>query len=130
LAIGRATPGLRTVTVLAAGAARLPARRAMPALLAGSTIFLQGHLLLGLAIGAPLRAALTTRPGQLALAAALVGLAATAVLLRRRKAPANAWAEGMCPLCLASSVMLPGHGWAGIASARSRAAATTLPQRE
>ena len=44
LAIGRATPGLRTLTVVAAGASGLSGRRALPALILGSSVFLQLHL--------------------------------------------------------------------------------------
>jgi hypothetical protein len=102
----------------------------MPALVAGSTVFLHGHLLLGLAIGAPLRAALATSPGRLALAAVLVGLAATAVLLRRRKVPANAWVEGICPVCLACSLLPPSDGGVDVGFARWRSLAATRPRRE
>ncbi len=48
LAVGRGTPGLRTLTVVAAGASGLSWRRALPALILGSSVFLQLHLVLGL----------------------------------------------------------------------------------
>ena len=51
LAIGRGTPGLRTVTVLAAAASGLGWRRALPALILGSSVFPQLHLVLGLLLG-------------------------------------------------------------------------------
>ena len=51
LAIGRATPGSRTLTVIAAGVSGLSGRRALPALIVGSTVFLQIHLVLGLLLG-------------------------------------------------------------------------------
>ena len=51
LAVGRATPGLRTVTVIAAGGSGLSARRALPALILGSSLFLQLHLFLGYFLG-------------------------------------------------------------------------------
>lgn len=100
LVLGRATPGLRTVTVVAAGSAGLSARRVLAPLLVGSTLFLQGHLLLGMALGPVLRTAFDTTSGRTALATVLVVLAAVAVLLRRRRrVPAQAWAEGICPVC-------------------------------
>ena len=51
LAVGRGMPGLRTLTVVAAGASRLSKRRALPALILGSSVFLQLHLVLGLLLG-------------------------------------------------------------------------------
>jgi membrane protein DedA with SNARE-associated domain len=43
LAVGRGTPGLRTLAVIAAGVSGLSARRALPALIVGSSVFLQFH---------------------------------------------------------------------------------------
>jgi membrane protein DedA with SNARE-associated domain len=51
LAIGRGTPGLRTATCVAAGASGLPLRRALPALVIGSSVFPQLHLFLGYFLG-------------------------------------------------------------------------------
>jgi membrane protein DedA with SNARE-associated domain len=51
LALGRGTPGLRTVTVVAAAVSGLNGRRALPALIVGSSVFLQLHLVLGLLLG-------------------------------------------------------------------------------
>ena len=51
LAIGRGTPGLRTVTVVAAGGSGLGLGRALPALALGASVFLQLHLLLGYILG-------------------------------------------------------------------------------
>ena len=51
LAVGRGMPGLRTLTVVAAGASGLSKRRALPALILGSSVFLQLHLVLGLLLG-------------------------------------------------------------------------------
>src|SRR4249919_1556381 len=48
LALGRGTPGLRTLTVIAAAVSGLNSRRALPALIVGSSVFLQFHLVLGL----------------------------------------------------------------------------------
>jgi membrane protein DedA with SNARE-associated domain len=62
LALGRGTPGLRTLTVIAAGVSGLNGRRALPALIVGSSVFLQLHLVLGLLLGPAGRPGL--RPGQ------------------------------------------------------------------
>jgi membrane protein DedA with SNARE-associated domain len=51
LAAGRGTPGLRTLTVVAAGASGLSWRRALPARTLGSSIFPRLHLVLGLPLG-------------------------------------------------------------------------------
>src|ERR1700751_168396 len=51
LALGRGTPGLRTLTVIAAGVSGLNGWRTLPALIVGSSVFLQLHLVLGLLLG-------------------------------------------------------------------------------
>jgi membrane protein DedA with SNARE-associated domain len=110
LATGRCTPGLRTVTVVAAAGSTLPPGRAVPALVLGSSVFLQAHLLLGLALGPVARELLggVRLPALLALAAVLV--VAAAWLLRRprpgRGEPtARMLAEGCCPACLAAGAL-------------------------
>jgi len=101
LAIGRATPGLRTLTVVAAGVSRLSGRRALPALILGSSVFLQVHLVLGLLLGP-----LADRAFDQAKGPALAGLAvlAAGALLfwraRRRSRLPAAWVEAACPACL------------------------------
>ena len=74
LATGRCTPGLRTVTVVAAAGSALPPGRALPALVLGSSVFLQAHLLLGVALGPVARELLggVHLPALLALAAVAV----------------------------------------------------------
>src|SRR5437667_434325 len=74
LAVGRGTPGLRTFTVIAAGVSGLSGRRALPALIVGSSVFLQFHLVLGLLLG-PLadRAFNQAKGPALAVVAVLVG---------------------------------------------------------
>jgi membrane protein DedA with SNARE-associated domain len=102
LAVGRATPGLRTLTVVAAGVSGLSGRRALPALILGSSVFLQIHLVLGLLLG-PLADRAFDQAKVPALAAVAV-LAVGALLFwrarRRNRLPA-AWAEAACPACLA-----------------------------
>jgi membrane-associated protein len=105
LALGRATPGLRTVTVIAAGGSGLSLGQALPALIAGSSIFLQLHLFLGYylgpAAGHVLHAA--TGPALVVIAVLLAaGIAFWLVRRRRRRGAGGRGAlEGLCPACLA-----------------------------
>jgi membrane protein DedA with SNARE-associated domain len=112
LAVGRATPGLRTLTVVAAGVSGLSGRRTLPALILGSSVFLQVHLVLGLLLGP-----LADRAFDQAKVPALVALVVLAVgallfwrVRGRNRVPA-AWAEAACPACLgvrALAERLPG----------------------
>ena len=120
LALGRGTPGLRTLTVIAAAVSGLNGRRALPALILGSSVFLQLHLVLGLLLGPLADRAFNQAKGP-ALIAAAVLVAGTVVFwrVRRRKraaAPA-AWMEASCPACLGVS-LLTGRvpGLAGLAA--------------
>lgn len=103
LAVGRATPGLRTLTVVIAALAGVRPRVALPALVAGSTVFLQGHLLLGWALG-PVAETLLSK-ARVAVLVVLVALllAAAAVWLRRRgrEVGERGFAEASCPACIA-----------------------------
>jgi membrane protein DedA with SNARE-associated domain len=106
LAVGRATPGLRTQTVVAAGVAGLASRRALPALILGSSVFLQLHLVLGLLLG-PFADRAFNRAKIPALAVAVVLVAGALVFWRarrRNRAPA-AWMEASCPACLGLRVL-------------------------
>src|SRR5438445_999496 len=107
LALLRATPGLRTLTVVAAGGSGLAPRRALPALIAGSSVFLQLHLVLGLLLGPAARDAVDQAKGPaLAAFAALVVVGALFWLLRRgRRRGGQAWTEASCPACLALNVV-------------------------
>ncbi|HEX2810169.1 MAG TPA: VTT domain-containing protein [Kineosporiaceae bacterium] len=110
LLTGRTTPGLRTITVVAAAASTVPARRALPALVAGSTIFLQVHLALGLALGAPVRALLASAGGRTLLALAVVaavGLAIAVGRARRQRVGGHAWTDGVCPACSTLTYLAP-----------------------
>lgn len=60
LVAGRATPGLRTLTVLVAALSTIPVGVALVALVVGSSVFAQGHLLLGYAVGPAARTFLET----------------------------------------------------------------------
>src|SRR6478735_5212794 len=87
LALGRGTPGLRTLTVIAAGVSGLNGRRALPALIVGSSVFLQLHLVLGLLLGPLADQAFDRAKGP-----ALVAAAA-------------AWMEASCPACIGVSLL-------------------------
>ena len=107
LALGRGTPGLRTITVVAAGASGLSWRRALPALILGSSVFLQLHLVLGLLLGP-----LAYRAFQQAKGPALAALAVLAVgavvfwrARRGKRAAAEAWSEAACPACLGLNML-------------------------
>ena len=114
MAIGRATPGMRTVTVVAAATADVSGRRALPAMIIGSSVFLQLHLLLGFVAGASIRDALAHAEGVVIVvlvAAAAIG--AVVWLIRRRargRGSVQQWAEACCPACLLLSVNIVGRG--------------------
>ena len=102
LAAGRTTPGLRTVTVVAAASSGVRAGRAVPALVLGSSLFLQAHLLLGYALGPAARELLDqARLPVLVIAAVILAATATLLLRRRRPRVTRVLAEGACPACLA-----------------------------
>jgi membrane protein DedA with SNARE-associated domain len=102
LVIGRATPGARTATVIAAGASASSARRAIPALAIGASVFLQLHLALGYFLGPAARDLLTRARGPaIAVFVALVVAALAFWVVRRgRGAGRQAFAEAACPLCV------------------------------
>lgn len=102
LAIGRGTPGLRTATCVVAGASGLPLRRALPALVIGSSVFLQLHLFLGYFLGSAARDLLDEATGPaIVVLVALAVVAAVFWLARRgRRGGAQAWTEAACPACL------------------------------
>lgn len=109
LLVGRATPGLRTVTVAAAASSKVTPARALPPLILGSSVFVQLHLLLGYLFGPVARAAV-----EKAASPAIIGMVALALLgvafwLRRRgrRSGAQAATEACCPACLALGVLAP-----------------------
>jgi membrane protein DedA with SNARE-associated domain len=107
LAVGRATPGLRTLTVVAAGVSGARGRQALPALILGSSVFLQLHLVLGLLLGPLADRAFDQAKGP-ALAAVAV-LAATTVVFwrvrRRKRGASEMWREATCPACIGVSLI-------------------------
>ena len=102
IAVGRATPGLRTITVLATALSRVPARRAIPLLVLGGSVFIQLHLVLGFYLGPVAASAFKhAEAPTLAVLAVLVAAGVAFWLIRRgRHAGAQAWTEAMCPACL------------------------------
>ncbi len=108
LLTGRATPGLRTVTVVAAGTAGITHRRALPWLILGSSLFLQAHLLLGFALGPVLHALLERALVPFLVGAGALILVGVAVWIARRghRAGLSAWTEGGCPACLAIGLVV------------------------
>jgi membrane protein DedA with SNARE-associated domain len=102
LLIGRATPGLRTVTGAAAGGSGLSARRALVPLIVGATVFVQLHLVLGIVVGPFARRAFDEAKG-IALVVGLVLVAGAALywfVARRRRGGIAGWDEAMCPVCI------------------------------
>jgi membrane protein DedA with SNARE-associated domain len=107
LGVGRGTPGLRTLTVVAAGLSGLSARRALPALILGSSLFLQLHLVLGILLG-PLADQAFNRAKGPALAVAAVLVVGALLFWRARRgsrAAPEAWAEAACPACIGLSLV-------------------------
>ncbi|MGH8983841.1 MAG: hypothetical protein ACRDY6_08195, partial [Acidimicrobiia bacterium] len=95
-------PGLRTITVVAAGGSGLSARRALPALVLGSSVFLQLHVFLGYFLGEPARELIdrATVPAMLAVGVLAIAAAVFWFARRGRRGGAQAWAEAACPACL------------------------------
>jgi membrane protein DedA with SNARE-associated domain len=108
--LGRTTPGFRTLTVIAAALSRMRAPTALVLLVAGSTVFLQGHLALGYALGPVADAILArARVALVVVAAALVVAAAVVWLRRRGRSEGEAgFAEAGCPACMALAALTGG----------------------
>ncbi len=110
IAVGRATPSLRTLTVLAAAVSSLPARRALPLLILGGSVFVQLHLVLGYFLGPVATDAL--RQATIPALVVLAGVVAAGVvfwLIRRGRAGSHAWTEAACPACLALNLVPAAH---------------------
>jgi membrane protein DedA with SNARE-associated domain len=108
LLVGRGTPGLRTITAVAAGTSGIPARRALPPLLLGASIFVQLHLVLGALLGPLARELFEEAKGvaTIALVAVVTGAAVFWIVRRGRRRGAQSWCEAACPVCLALSTVV------------------------
>ena len=99
VAVARATPGVRVGATAASGLAALPFGAFLPGLVAGNTLFVGGHFVLGYVAGPP-ALALIAGTGGIALAAgafvalAVIGAAAWRVLRRRHAASVAGFASG------------------------------------
>src|SRR5690242_15959470 len=126
LALGRGTPGLRTLTVIAAAVSGLSGRRALPALIVGSSVFLQLHLVLGLLLGPLADQAFDQAKGPALVAGAVLvaaGLAFWRIPRRKRAAVPAAWTEAACPAWVArAGVAGRGPALSGLAGAEPSAA--------
>lgn len=121
VAVARATPGVRVPAIAASGIADLPMRSFGPGLVAGNTLFVSAHFLLGFLVGLPAvalvqSAAPTVAIGALIVFAALGAIGWTAVRRRRRvtspvedEADYAAWSDASCPACV-SVALLRGSG--------------------
>jgi membrane protein DedA with SNARE-associated domain len=109
LFVGRATPGLRTVTVVASGTSTTPPARALVPLIVGSSVFVQLHLFLGYFLGPAARDALDRAKGPTVVVLLAVAAAGVILWIRRRGARAGgqAAAEACCPACLALGLLSP-----------------------
>ena len=109
LVVGRATPGLRTVTVVAAGSSNLAPARALPPLVLGSSLFIQLHVVLGYVLGPAAREALEEARGPAIAVLAFLVVAGVAFWLWRRGARRGLQSAGeaCCPACLALGALAP-----------------------
>jgi LPXTG-motif cell wall-anchored protein len=99
---------LELVAVAAAGSG-IRAGRALAALVLGSSLFLQAHLVLGYLLGPAAREVLDRArvPVLVAAGAVLVAIAVVVLLRRRRSRVASVLMEGACPACLALGLGRP-----------------------
>lgn len=109
LVVGRATPGLRTVTVVAAGSSNLAPARALPPLVLGSSLFIQIHVVLGYLLGPAAREALDEARGPAIAVLAVLVVGGVAFWLWRRGARRGLQSAGeaCCPACLALGALAP-----------------------
>ncbi|MBV9524673.1 MAG: hypothetical protein JOZ46_02525 [Candidatus Dormibacteraeota bacterium] len=108
VAVGRATPSLRTLTVIATAASQLSAQRALALLVLGGSVFIQLHLVLGYLLG-PVAEQVFRRaelPVLVALGVVVVAAAAYWLVRHGRRRGAHAWTEATCPACVAAHLVL------------------------
>jgi membrane protein DedA with SNARE-associated domain len=116
VAIARATPGVRVPAIAASGVAELPMRSFGPGLVAGNTLFVGAHFVLGFAVGLPAVAFIQSAAPTLAVGAfvalALLGGVGWLLIRRRRRSTTAAaeaaygdWSDAACPACLAVALV-------------------------
>jgi membrane-associated protein len=107
--VGRATPSLRTLTVLATAASRLTARRALLLLFLGGSVFVQLHLVLGFFLGPVAESAIqkATVPTLIALGVLVIGGGVFWLIRHGRRRGGHAWTEATCPVCMALHLIPP-----------------------
>ena len=90
----------------------------MPALVIGSSVFLQLHLILGYLLGPAARDAIDEAkgPAVIVIVALVIGALVFWLVRRGRRGGAEAMAEAACPACLALS--FAGERLAGIARSK------------
>ena len=112
VAVARMTPGVRIAAIAASGLAALPLASFGAGLVAGNSVFVGGHFVLGFVVGVPAAAIVTSAGGVLAIGVGVVIVLAVLgalgwVLLRQRRPTSSsrstmgAWADAACPACLA-----------------------------
>jgi membrane protein DedA with SNARE-associated domain len=104
---GRATPGLRTASVIATGTSGVPLRKLFPALLIGSTIFVQSHLVLGMVLGPAAVYLLENARIPLICGAVvlLIGGLAVWAYLHGHRGALHSWSHAGCPACLVTGLI-------------------------
>jgi membrane protein DedA with SNARE-associated domain len=107
--VGRATPSLRTLTVLATAASRLTSRRALLLLFLGGSVFVQLHLVLGFFLGPVAESAFqkATVPTLIALGVLVIGGGVFWLIRHGRRRGGHAWTEATCPACMALHLIPP-----------------------
>jgi len=111
VAIARTTPGVRVPAIAASGVAALPMQSFVPGLVAGNTLFVGGHFLLGYVVGVPAVAIIQSSGTALLVGGlvvfAVIGAIGWLLLRRRRRSTAEfaSWADAACPACLALALV-------------------------
>ena len=107
IGVGVLTPGVRTAVIPACGLSNVPLGVFLPGLLVGSAVDLVLHFAIGF-VGASL---FTVSPLVILAVLAIVGLAVTLYLARRRRstraAAVTAWTQATCPVCLTLEAVVP-----------------------
>lgn len=120
VAVSRMTPGVRVASIAACGLADLPLGAFTAGLVAGNTVFVTAHFVLGFVLGASAERIIADVGSSLLPILAGIGVLAVLggvgwLLLRRRRGSASgdvlstgvAWADAACPACLAIAILEP-----------------------